>query len=97
MATAAEEIQARNIAEANAEGRREFARHFGHVLAALVLGFVQGLFAAWVLWLFWLAAVEHWTVLVSPLFIAGAEFAAICAVMWAWRLLTRKGRPGSGR
>ncbi len=75
--------------EAYAAGVRDFGRHFGHVAAALLLGFVQGLFCAWVLWLFWFAAVGTWTVLVSPAFIAGAELAAICALSWAWRLLRR--------
>jgi small-conductance mechanosensitive channel len=77
--------------DAYAAGARDFGRHFGHVLAALVLGFLQGLFAAWVLWLFWFAAVETWTVLVSPAFIAGAELVAICALSWAWRLLAQRG------
>ena len=87
MATAAELIVAQATRHANAEGRKEFARHFGHVLAALILGFLQGLFVAWVLWLFWFAAVETWTVLVSPLFIAGAELVFIAAAAWAWRLI----------
>ena len=75
--------------DAYAAGARDFGRHFGRVLAALVLGFLQGLFAAWVLWLFWFAAVETWTVLVSPAFIAGAELVAICALTWIWRLVRR--------
>ena len=89
--TAAERIVAAEVRRAHAEGIAYFAKHFGNITAALTLGFLQGLFAAWVLWLFWFAAVETWTVLVSPLFIAGAEFVAILAVAWAWRLL-RGGR-----
>lgn len=85
----AEDILKIQRREAYAEGARDFARHFGHVLAALILGFVQGLIAAWFLWLFWLGAVETWTVLVSPLFIAGAEGAGIVALIWTWRLLRR--------
>lgn len=90
----ADDIDRMQRRDAYAAGVRDFGRHFGHVLAALTLGFIQGLFAAWVLWLFWFAAVETWTVLVSPLFIAGAEFAAICALRWTWRLLTRPKGPG---
>jgi hypothetical protein len=82
-------IQAR---EAYAAGFRAFGRHFGHVAAALLLGFIQGLFAAWVLWLFWLAAAETWTVLVSPAFIAGAELVGLVALRWAWRLLRGPGK-----
>jgi len=85
----ADDIHRIQCREAWASGVRDFGRHFGHVAAALALGFVQGLFCAWVLWLFWLAAVETWTVLVSPAFIAGAELVAICALRWAWRLLRR--------
>jgi hypothetical protein len=85
----ADDIHRLQCREAYAAGLRDFGRHFGHVAAALVLGFVQGLFCAWVLWLFWLAAVETWTVLVSPAFIAAAELAAISALSWAWRLLRR--------
>jgi hypothetical protein len=76
--------------DAYAAGARDFGRHFGHVAAALTLGFIQGLFCAWVLWLFWLAAAETWTVLVSPAFIAGAELVAIGALVWGWRLLYRR-------
>lgn len=89
----ADDIQRMQRREAYAAGVRDFARHFGHVAAALTLGFLQGLLAAWVLWLFWFAAVETWTVLVSPAFIAGAELAAICALAWTWRLLTRPKGP----
>jgi hypothetical protein len=85
----ADDIHRIQCREAWASGARDFGRHFGHVAAALALGFLQGLFCAWVLWLFWLAAVETWTVLVSPAFIAGAELVALCAFIWAWRLLRR--------
>lgn len=85
----AEHIHKLQCREAWAEGVRDFGRHFGHVAAALALGFLQGLFVAWVLWLFWFAAVETWTVLVSPAFMAGAELAAICGLTWVWRLLRR--------
>jgi hypothetical protein len=93
----ADDITRMQRREAYAAGARDFARHFGHVAAALTLGFLQGLFAAWVLWLFWLAAVETWTVLVSPLFIAGAELVAFAALAWTWRLLTRPKGPKETR
>jgi uncharacterized membrane protein YozB (DUF420 family) len=90
MATEAEKIQRRNIAEAYANGVADFAKHFGNVAAALVLGIILGLFLAWVAWLFWLGAIEHWTVLVSPTFIAAFELAAIFTILGAWRLLRRR-------
>jgi hypothetical protein len=85
----ADDIDRMQRRDAYAAGARDFGRHFGHVAAALVLGFLQGLFCAWVLWLFWFAAVETWTVLVSPAFIAGAELTAFAAIAWTWRLLRR--------
>ena len=90
----ADDIHRLQCREAYAAGVRDFGRHFGHVAAALALGFVQGLFVAWVLWLFWFAAVETWTVLVSPAFIAGAELVAIFTLSWAWRLLRPRPRKG---
>jgi hypothetical protein len=77
--------------EEYARGVRDFARHFGRVAAALIIGFLQGLFVAWLAWLFWFAAVETWTVLTSPAFIAGAELVGLIGVVSLWRLF----RPGS--
>lgn len=88
----AEHIHRLQCREAWAEGVRDFGRHFGHVAAALALGFLQGLFVAWVLWLFWFAAVETWTVLVSPLFIGAAELVGLAALRAAWALVRRPPR-----
>ena len=78
---AAERIVAASTRQAYAEGARDFARQFGNTLAALIVGIALGLFAAWIVWLFWLGAVETWTVLVSPLFIAAAELIAIAGLL----------------
>jgi len=91
MSTEAERIVARATRQAFAEGMAYFAKHFGHTAAATFCGVVVGLCIAWVLWLFWFAAVETWTILVSPLVIAGAEFVFFAALMWAWRLIKGKG------
>jgi hypothetical protein len=79
--------------EEYARGVRDFARHFGRVAAALIIGFIQGLFVAWLAWLFWFAAVETWTVLTSPAFIAGAELMAFIGIISIWKIF-RPGRPG---
>ncbi len=85
--TAAEEIERLANRTAFAEGVRYFAVAFGRTLAALLVGVMFGLFAAWALWLFWFAAAASWTVLVSPAFIAGAELVAFLGVAAAWRLV----------
>ena len=85
----AEELLKMQAREAYAAGVKAFGRHFGNVLAALVVGIALGLFAAWVLWLFWFAAVETWTVLVSPAFIAAAELVAITGLLAIRKLFRR--------
>ena len=85
--TAAERIVAAEVRRAHAEGIAYFAKHFGHVVAAWIIGLTHGLFVAWVLWLFWFAAVETWTILVSPIVIAVTEAAALAGILWIRRLL----------
>ena len=87
--TGAERIVAAEIRKARAEGFRAFGRHFGNVAAALIIGVALGLFAAWVIWVFWFAAVETWTFLASPIFIAVAELVAIGSILWARKLFRR--------
>ena len=87
----ADEILKMQAREAYAAGVKAFGRHFGNVLAALIVGVALGLFAAWAAWLFYFAAVETWTVLVSPLFMAAAEGLALIGLWVIWRLLRPRG------
>ena len=90
--TAAERIVAAEVRRAYAEGIAYFAKHFGHVVAAWIIGLTHGLFVAWVLWLFWFAAVGTWTTLVSPIVIAATEGVALVGILWIRRLL----KPAAG-
>lgn len=90
MATAADKIQAQVTRQAYADGVKDFAKHFGHVAAALVVGAVLGLFIAFVAWLFYFASTSNWAVLVSPAFQFGAAFVAFSGIGFILRLVRRR-------